>query len=274
MKSSCFIVDIEGDIARYWPITFLREKFSTSGTAGSRPAPRNRLAELLLWAYIQLSSSTEYGGFMAFIEWSMQGTQVSHCNCNIGCPCQFNALPTHGNCRAYVFVQIDKGHFGETTLDGLRWGGIFEWPGPIHLGNGTAMIIVDKNADADQKAAIEAVASGKETDPGSLITQVFSTTLSKVLPTQVKLIELSIDYKGRTAQVRVPDLVEGSAESIKNPITGQPHRVSVKIPKGFEYDEAEFLIGKARASGPIELHFNETHAHIARLHWGTHGVVR
>jgi hypothetical protein len=210
---------------------------------------------------------------MAFIEWSMQGAQVSQCNCNIGCPCQFNALPSHGDCRAFMFVQIDKGHFGKVNLDGLRWGGMFEWPGPIHEGNGTAMVIVDQSATAEQKAAIEAIASGQETDPGSLITQVFSTTLTKVLPTQQKRIELAIDYKGRSAKVHVGNLVDASAESIKNPMTGTPHVVSVKLPQGFEYREAEFLIGDSKTSGPIELNFDGTHAHIAKLHWGTHGVM-
>ena len=210
---------------------------------------------------------------MAFVEWSMQGTQVSHCNCNIGCPCQFNALPSHGHCRAYMFVQIDKGHFGKVKLDGLRWGGLFEWPGPIHLGNGTAMVVVDASASPEQRAAIEAVAGGQETDPGSLITQVFSTTLTKVLPTQQKHIELSLDYKGRKAHVRVDGLLEGNSESIKNPMTGQPHPVSVKLPQGFEYSEAEFLIGNSHTSGPIKLNFEGTHAHIAKLHWGTHGVT-
>ena len=211
---------------------------------------------------------------MAYIEWSMQGAQVSQCNCNIGCPCQFNALPSHGHCRAYVFVQIERGHFGDIQLDGLRWGGLFAWPGPIHLGNGTAMVVVDPLASPEQQAAIEAVASGQETDPGSLITQVFSTTLSKVLPTQRSPIDLAIDYPGRAARVKVAGLVEGSAESIKNPITGLPHKVSVKMPQGFEYDEAEFLIGRSRTSGPIELNFDETHAHIAKVHWGTHGIIR
>ena len=211
---------------------------------------------------------------MAFVDWSMQGMQVSQCNCNIGCPCQFNALPSHGHCRAFMFAQVDKGHFGKVKLDGLRWGGLFAWPGPIHLGGGTAMVVVDQSATPEQKAAIEAVASGQETEPGSLITQVFSTTLTKVLPTQVKPIELTLDYKARTARVRVPDLLDGSAESIRNPVTNEPHVVSVKIPKGFEYDEAQFLVGKARTSGPIELNFDSTHAHIAKLHWGPHGVVR
>ncbi|MDR3416532.1 MAG: DUF1326 domain-containing protein [Nevskia sp.] len=211
---------------------------------------------------------------MAFIEWVMQGTEVSHCNCNIGCPCQFNSLPTHGHCRAYMFMQIDRGHFGEVTLDGVRWGGLFAWPGPIHLGNGTAMVVVDRNASDAQRTAIETIASGKETDPGTLITQIFSTTLSKVLPTQVKSLEFTIDMQKRTARVHVDGLVDGSAECIRNPVTGQPHPVSVKLPQGFEYTEADFLIGSARSAGPIELDFNDTHAHIAKVHWSTHGVVR
>src|SRR5581483_8671744 len=142
-------------------------------------------------------------------------------------------------------------------------GAMFMWPGPIHEGNGTAMVVVDKSATPEQKAAIEAVASGQDTDPGSLITQVFSTTLTKVLPTQVKPIELKIDMQKRTARVKVDGLVEGNSESIKNPITGEPHVVSVKLPNGFEYDEAQFLVGKAKTSGPIELNFSDTHAHIA-----------
>lgn len=228
-------------------------------------------------AYTQISApylmSLSKEDAMAFVDWVMQGMQVSHCNCNIGCPCQFNALPSHGHCRAYVFVQIDKGHFGKTKLDGLRWGGLFAWPGPIHLGNGTAMVVVDEKATPDQRAAIEAVAGGQETEPGSLITQVFSTTLSKVLPTQSKPIELTINAKARTAQVRVKDLLTGAAESIKNPMTGAPHPVTVRLPQGFEYSEAEFLVGSAKTSGPIELDFKDTHAHIAKVHWSTRGVV-
>jgi hypothetical protein len=173
-----------------------------------------------------------------------------------------------------VFVQIDKGHFGKTSLDGLRWGGLFAWPGPIHLGNGTAMVVVDESATAEQRAAIEAIAQGKETEPGSLITQVFSTTLTSALPTQVKPIELKIDQKAGTAQVRVKGLVESDVQPIKNPVTGAAHRARVVLPTGFEYAEAEFVSGSAKTSGPIDLDFKDTHAHIAKVDWGTHGVAR
>src|SRR5262245_14621823 len=100
---------------------------------------------------------------MAFVEWELHGIQVSHCNCNVGCPCQFNALPSHGNCRAYMFMQIDEGWFGQVRLDGVRWGRLFSWPGPIHLGSGSALTVIDASANAQQRAAIDTIAAGRET---------------------------------------------------------------------------------------------------------------
>lgn len=32
--------------------------------------------------------------------WRIAGDAVSICICAWGCPCQFNALPTHGRCEA------------------------------------------------------------------------------------------------------------------------------------------------------------------------------
>ena len=212
---------------------------------------------------------------MKLVEWSMQGVQFANCNCAVGCPCQFNALPTHGHCRAHTFVQIDKGRFGDVPLDGLRWGLFGQWPGPIHLGNGTFQVIVDECADASQRAAIEAVGQGRETEPGTLIWQVFSTTVTKTLPTLFKSIELTIDEKAGTAQVKVPGLIESSAGPIINPMTKTAHRARVTLPTGFEFTEAEFVSGKAKgSSGTIQLDFDNTHAHLAKIHWSTHGVVR
>ena len=57
---------------------------------------------------------------MAFTEWMISGPSISSCNCAYGCPCQFNALPTDGTCRAAIGVQIDKGHYGKIKLDGLK----------------------------------------------------------------------------------------------------------------------------------------------------------
>jgi hypothetical protein len=204
----------------------------------------------------------------------MQGVEFANCNCAYGCPCQFNALPTHGDCRAYTFIQIEKGHFGDIILDGLRWGIMAAWPGPIHLGNGTFQSVIDDRADKTQRNAIEAVSHGKETEPGTLIWQVFSTTVTKLLPTLFKPIELSIKPSERRASLRVRGLLEAEGEPIRNPKTGAEHRADLTLPSGFEFTEAEFISGKSRTEGPIELNFDGTHAHLANIHWSTHGVVR
>src|SRR5260370_35238292 len=93
-----------------------------------------------------------------YIDWGMQGLEFTNCNCSWGCPCQFNGLPTYGDCRAFCFVQIEKGHFGDVPLDGMRWGIFGAWPSAIHFGNGTFLSVIALRANSKQRHAIEAVA--------------------------------------------------------------------------------------------------------------------
>src|SRR5437867_2154388 len=211
---------------------------------------------------------------MALTEWTMQGTEVVNCNCECGCPCQFSRLPTHGHCQAAVFVQVDKGRFGDVPLDGVRWGILAAWPGPIHKGNGTMQVIVDESANAAQRSAIEAVAHGKASDPGKLVWSVYAAMTTTFLPTLAKKIDLTMDYDNRTASVRVAGVVDETVGPLRNQVTGNPSRARITLPAGFEFTDAEVGIGKAKVTGDIPLDFNETHAHLARVHWSTHGVVR
>jgi hypothetical protein len=211
---------------------------------------------------------------MAFVNWELEGTEFVNCSCEWGCPCQFNALPSHGHCRALSFVQVDRGHYGDVSVDGLRWGILAAWPGPIHLGNGEFQVVIDERADARQRLGLEAIALGRDTEPGTLVWQVFSTTVTSVLPTVFAPIELTIDVDARAARLRVPGLIEGTALPITNRKTGAAQRARVTLPAGFEFTEAEFASGRSTAVGAIPFDFSDTHAHLARVHWSTHGVVR
>jgi hypothetical protein len=211
---------------------------------------------------------------MAFVEWNMKGWEIANCNCNWGCPCQFNQLPSHGDCKAHVFIHIDEGNFGDTKLDGLRWGIVAAWPGAIHQGNGTMQIVVDERADAKQREAIESIAMGKETEPMKVVWSVYAAMTTKFLPTMSKKIDLTADIDERTGTVNVDGLVKAEISPITNAKTGLPHRVRVDLPNGFEFSQAEFASGTAKVEGAIPLDFTKTHAHFARVHWSTHGVVR
>jgi hypothetical protein len=85
---------------------------------------------------------------------------------------------------------------------------------------------------------------------------------------------LSIDVDKRLANVRVAGLVDGKIEPIRNPVTGAESRARINLPNGFEFTEAEVASGTGRTTGEIKLAFANTHAHLARFHWTTHGVVR
>jgi len=98
------------------------------------------------------------------IDWNIEGQEMANCNCNFGCPCQFGVLPTGGTCEAVVVYDITKGHYGDTSLDGVRAASVYYWPGPIHEGNGQMQLIIDQAASDAQRAALEAIMTGQDTD--------------------------------------------------------------------------------------------------------------
>ena len=98
---------------------------------------------------------------MANVKWTIKGREFINCNCAYGCPCQFNALPTHGSCEAVGGFQIDEGHHYGTRLDGLKFVGLFRWPGPIHEGRGEAAVVVDERATPEQRNALLRIVTGR-----------------------------------------------------------------------------------------------------------------
>jgi hypothetical protein len=210
---------------------------------------------------------------MAYVDWRMRGPEIASCNCDWGCPCQFNALPTHGNCRAMTAMRIDEGHFGDIDLSGLSWCGMFAWPKAIHEGNGEAFVVISPQATEAQRSAILTILSGAETEPGATIFNVFSTVLTKFHEPAFAPIEFDLDMDRRAGAVRIEGVIDTRVEPIRNPVTGEEHRVQVSLPKGFEYLKAEFASGDTRARGPVKLDWSKAHAHVAMLDLSTHGAA-
>jgi uncharacterized protein DUF1326 len=52
-------------------------------------------------------------------KWYFKADYVETCNCDYGCPCNFNGFPTYGFCRALVLYSIREGNYGDTKLDGI-----------------------------------------------------------------------------------------------------------------------------------------------------------
>ena len=207
------------------------------------------------------------------IEWVINGREFANCNCSYGCPCQFNALPTHGWCEAAGGFLIETGHFGDVKLDGLAGVGLYQWPGPVHEGNGKMQLIIDERANARQRDALLKIMTGEETKEMATMWWVFSAMCPTKFEPLFKPIKLDIDVASRRGQLSVPGIIEGRGEPIRNPVTGAEHRARIDLPNGFEYRLAEIGSGQTKATGTIELDLHNTYAQFAELHLSGNGIV-
>jgi hypothetical protein len=211
---------------------------------------------------------------MAYVEWEVKAREFANCNCNYGCPCQFNALPTHGHCRAVVGYAFDEGHFGNTRLDGLRAVYVAKWPGAVHQGNGELQIIIDERANTAQREALRKILYGEETDPGTTVWNVFRSMITTVHDPLYADIQFDVDIEARRADLKVPNLVDMGGEPIRNPVTGAAHRARIELPNGFEYTVAEVGSGTSTARGAVPMELSNSYGQFAHLHLSTHGVIR
>jgi hypothetical protein len=211
---------------------------------------------------------------MVDTNWTIHGRELVNCNCSYGCPCQFNGLPTHGNCQAVAGMQIDHGHHGETKLDGLKFVGIFSWPGAIHEGKGEAAVVIDARATEAQRNALLRILTGQDTEPGATVFNVFASTFEKLHEPIFASIDFKSDIEGRRGHVVVKDVTEGRGEPILNPVTGAEHRVRIDMVNGFEYTVAEIGRGWTKTSRPIKFDLVDSYAQFAEIHLCQSGIVR
>ena len=107
---------------------------------------------------------------MAGTQWRLTGEYLESCNCEFLCPCPEShrtARPTTdtGECIAALVFQIDEGRYGELDLDGLAFVVALKTPGPMADGDWTLGVIIDEQANPEQRAALSAIASGEAGGP-------------------------------------------------------------------------------------------------------------
>ena len=207
-------------------------------------------------------------------QWEVHAKEFSNCNCAYGCPCQFNSPATHGFCEALANVLIEKGHFNGVKLDGLKFVGIFKWPGQIAEGNGRSQMIIDEKADKAQREAIDKIAHGEATAPGATHFYVFNSTVVQRLETLYAPIEMEIDIEARRARTHIKELVQCKGAPLINPFSKKEDRRGIHLPDGFEYTYAEIGAGHTQVTASLELKLSDTYGQFCYLHMNQDGVIR
>jgi hypothetical protein len=110
-----------------------------------------------------MAASAEASG-AAKPAWKLTGQLEEACNCNAACPCWFGSKPSHMNCGGGQFLFIEKGTYGDVSLDGLAVGSMAQSPdgqgmmesfGKWNFNN----YYIDEKAAPAQREALKAIAS-------------------------------------------------------------------------------------------------------------------
>ena len=100
---------------------------------------------------------------MTGTNWQVEGQYYENCSCDFVCPCvpwQMSVKPTKGSCTFAMGFQIERGRFGDVSLDGLGFVVVGVTPEEMAKGNWSVGVVVDDRATAEQRDAIGAIASG------------------------------------------------------------------------------------------------------------------
>lgn len=170
--------------------------------------------------------------------WSLKGTVLIACNCDYGCPCNFNAPPSHGNCQGGWTWHIDKGSFRGVSLDGLNFSLFAKWPAAIHLGNGEALMFVDERAEQRQREAIGTLLKGEVGGPWGIL----SKTWPKVHGT--KFIGYKLHEDGFYTTLKAGNSFELECTTIKNPVSGAEAHPAMTLPEGLIVKQADLGMSK------------------------------
>lgn len=190
--------------------------------------------------------------------WILRGQVLLACNCDFGCPCNFNGLPTHGKCEGNWNWHVEEGHFGDVSLAGLTMSLAVNWPAAIHEGNGVAMLLLDAGADAKQREAMQTLMSGQVGGPW----QIIATTISKM--NGPEFVDFEIQFDGISSTIKAGDNLMLKMAPVQNKVTGAQVHPRVILPEGFVFKEGDLGAStEFKVSGSVNFDHSGRYAAIA-----------
>jgi hypothetical protein len=164
--------------------------------------------------------------------WNLKGDWFDVCNCNIPCPCTFAQTPSYGDCQGVMAYHINRGQYGETSLDGLNVLILDSFKGNIWAGETKAdlALFFDERADEDQRKALNMIFTGKA---GGLMGQ-FAKLFGKVRGLEYSPIKFEVAEDLGYWSAEIPGKVIAKAEALTGPMTPPGKRVQTINAPGSE----------------------------------------
>jgi hypothetical protein len=191
--------------------------------------------------------------------WQLSGDVLIACNCDFGCPCNFNARPSRGHCEGGWIWVIGQGHVDDVRLDGLGVALFAAWPGAIHEGGGRAACYLDERADGAQRAALTRVLGGELGGPWGLFAKTYQLGEPGVARFDVTMAE-------HHSQAVIGEAIELELQTIRNPVTQAEVHPEVVLPEGLVVKRGIMAASKLfRVRGGVEYDHSGQYAAFGRF---------
>jgi hypothetical protein len=180
--------------------------------------------------------------------WSLKGSYVETCSCELMCPCNlsFDHGATYDFCRVTLAFNIREGNVEGTDIGGLRVAAIADTPKVMTEGNWRLGLFIDERASDEQFDKLTKVFAGQLGGPMAALVPLVGEVLG------VERAAIDIDDDGLLHRVRVGDAIDFEIQDIV-PFgieTGEPVRFSGMFhPVGSDLTMAEAKRSRINAFG-------------------------
>jgi hypothetical protein len=195
--------------------------------------------------------------------WQLAGNILIACNCDWGCPCNFNAPPSRGKCEGGWVWGIERGEIDGTAVDGLGIAVFADWPGAIHEGGGEAIALLDERADAAQRAALSRVVRGELGGPWG----IFITTYALAEP---KTARFDLQLSAYASRATIGDVLHLELQPMRNPVTQAETHPEMVLPEGLVVKHAQLAASKVfRVKDGVQYDHSGQYAAFGRFSYGS-----
>ncbi len=152
-------------------------------------------------------------------DWAIKGELFLNCTCTVFCPCVVSLgahPPTEGDCKAWMAIAIDDGHFEGESLSGLNVGLMVDIPGRMAEGGWKVAAYIDARASDAAYDGLLQIFSGA----AGGTTGLFTMLVSDIVGAERENVEIIRD--GRRRGLVIGRKIKGEIEMIEGAIPGEP----------------------------------------------------
>jgi hypothetical protein len=145
------------------------------------------------------------------MSYSLEGSLLEVCDCNVLCPCWIGENPDNGTCQSALAYQIDQGTIDGVDVSGLTYAIAAFIPGNVLAGNFRVIRYIDDRASAAQEAALLAAFRGEKGGPLADLAQLVGEEVD------ARRAPITFTVAEGKGTFRIGDVVQAEMEPYRGP---------------------------------------------------------